>query len=65
MNPGPLVPEARIIPLDQTANESKVCRVGLRPAKAVIFSITSGNLDQREPLENDEVDVIDAVMTDM
>ena len=65
MNPGPLAPEARIIPLDQTANESKVCRVGLRPATAVIFSITSGNLDQREPLENDEVDVIDTVMTDM
>ena len=37
-----------------------------RPMLAMgVFSITSGNLDQREPLENDEVDVIDTVMADM
>ncbi len=65
MNPGRLAPEARIIPLDQTAIETKVCCVGLRPEKAVIFTITSGNLDQRETLDNDEVDVIATVMTDM
>ncbi len=44
---------------------TEVCCVGLRPEEAVIFSIISGNLDQREPLENDEADVIDTVMTDM
>ena len=65
MNPGPLAPEARIIPQDQTAIETKVCCVGLCPEKAVIFTLTSGNLDLREPLENDEVGVIDTVMTDM
>ncbi len=65
LNPGPLAPEARIIPLDQTAIETNVCCVGLRPEKAVIFTITSGNLDQREPLENDEVDVVDTVMREM
>ena len=65
LNPGPLAPEARTIPLDQTAIETKVCCVGRRPEEAVIFSTTPGNLDQREPLENDDVDVIDTVMTDM